>query len=218
MGDLTNGTPKPLLKVLGKTLLERKLDELPSKIDEIIIVVGYHGQQIIDSLGETYKDKKISYVWQKELKGTGDALWQAKDLLKGRFLVLMGDDIYCKEDIDACLKEDWAVLVKEVKFLEAGGRVVLNSLGGLKDIIEGAHHHEHNALVSTGLFVLGTEIFDYELVQIPGKEEYGLPQTLIQLVNKYSIKVIKSKFWLPQTAPSDLEAAEKELLSGEQKK
>src|SRR3989344_3161993 len=138
MGDLTNGTPKPLLKVLGKTLLERKLDELPSKIDEIIIVVGYHGEQIIDSLGETYKDKKISYVWQKELKGTGHALWQAKDLLKGRFLVLMGDDIYCKEDIDACLKEDWAVLVKEVKFLEAGGRVVLNSDGSLKDIIEGA--------------------------------------------------------------------------------
>lgn len=214
MGDLTNGTPKPLLKVLGKTLLERKLDELPESIHEIIIIIGYHGEQIIESLGDQYKDKKISYVWQKELKGTAHALWQAKDLLKGRFLVLMGDDIYCKEDIDACLKEDWAVLVKEVDFLEAGGKVVLNPDGSLKDIVEGAHHHEHNALVNAGLYVLGPEIFDYDLVQIPGKTEYGLPQTLIPLLGKFSIKVVKSKFWLSQTAPNDLETAEKELLSG----
>ena len=126
----------------------------------------------------------------------------------------MGDDIYCKEDIDACLKEDWAILVKEVEFLEAGGKVVLNSDGSVKDIIEGSHHHEHNALVNTGLFVLGTEIFDYEPVQIPGREEYGLPQTLIPLLGKYPVKVVKSKFWLSQTAPKDLEEAEKELLSG----
>ena len=214
MGELTNGTPKPLLKVLGKTLLERKLDELPEKISEIIVIIGYHGEQIIESLGDQYKDKKISYVWQKELKGTADAVWQAKDILKDRFIVLMGDDIYCKEDIDACLKEDWAILVKEVEFLEAGGKIVLNSDGSVKDIIEGSHHHEHHALVNSGLYVLGTEIFDYQMVQIPGKTEFGLPQTLLQLVSKFPIKVVKSKFWLSQTAPEDLESAEKELLSG----
>jgi len=93
--------------------------------------------------------------------------------------------------------------------------VILNDDGSIKDIIEGSHHHTHNALVNIGLYVLGTEIFDYEMVQIPGREEYGLPQTLVQLVDKFPVHVVKSKFWMSQTAPEDLEAAEKILLSGE---
>jgi len=211
MGDLTKSTPKPLLRVLDKTLLEHKLDRLPDSVSEVVIVVGYHGDQIVELLGKNYAGRKISYVWQKELLGTADCLWQAKDLLNEKFLVMMGDDIYSKEDTENCLKYDWSILVKKVGFLRAGGRAIFNDDGTLKNIVEG-EHNVADAYVNTGLYVLGPEIFSYPMVQIPGKKEFGLPQTLLQALNDIEIKVVESRGqWLQITSPEDLKLAEEVL-------
>src|ERR1700689_506521 len=96
MGALTESTPKPLLEVAGKTLLEHKLDMLPYDVDEVIIIVGYLGGEIQKRFGGTYKDKHIFYVEQEKLDGTAGALWQARSVLEGQFLVMMGDDLYAK--------------------------------------------------------------------------------------------------------------------------
>jgi L-glutamine-phosphate cytidylyltransferase len=37
----TDKTPKTLLKVKDKTILEQSLDKLPREINEVIIVIGY---------------------------------------------------------------------------------------------------------------------------------------------------------------------------------
>ncbi|TSC61103.1 MAG: bifunctional UDP-N-acetylglucosamine pyrophosphorylase / Glucosamine-1-phosphate N-acetyltransferase [Parcubacteria group bacterium Gr01-1014_107] len=212
MGDLTKSIPKPLLRVAGKTLLEHKLENLPSEIDEVVILIGYLKDQITNHLGGKHSGRKISYVVQKELLGTGHGLWQLKDILKERFLVMNGDDLYSREDMEECLKAPWSILVKEVDFLEAGGRVVLKPDGkSLSGIIEGNNHGQSRALVNTGLYVLGKEIFDFPLVQIPGREEYGLPQTLLQAANDFPIEIVRSKFWFPITEPEDLRKAEEIL-------
>lgn len=211
MGDLTEEIPKPLLKVLDKTLLEHKLDNLPEDIDEIIIVVGYLGDKIKSHLGDEYKGKKISYVVQDVLLGTADSLKRAKHLIKDRFMVMMGDDIYCKEDLENCLKHPNSILVKEVEYLEAGGKVILNSDGSVKDIIEGNHHDEKNAITNAGLFVLEKDVLDLKLVKLPEREEYGLPQTIIQALDRFPLNIVKSKFWMPMTKPEDLKEAEEIL-------
>ena len=60
-------------------------------IKEKIIVVGYQGEKVIAE----FKDEKgISFVWQKEQKGTGHAVMMAKPLLKdfkGDVLILYAD-------------------------------------------------------------------------------------------------------------------------------
>ena len=95
---LTYDTPKPLLKIGDKTLIEYNIERLPECIDELVIVIGYLGEQIIDYFGNQYKGKKISYIKQSQLLGTGHALFLCKKILNDRFLVLMGDDIYSQED------------------------------------------------------------------------------------------------------------------------
>lgn len=208
MGHLTLDTPKPLLRVGGKNLLQHKIDILPEDINEIILVIGHLGDQIKSFFGTNYGGKKISYVYQPTLSGTGDALWQAQNILTDRFMVMMGDDLYSAEDINSCLKHPWSILVKEVPFLQRGGRIILDQDNHLIDIIECQEHNLPNGLVNAGLYVLNKEIFNYPLVKIPNVEEYGLPQTLIQATKDVDIKIVKSKEWIEMTSPEDIDKTE----------
>src|SRR3990167_2487489 len=85
MNHLTDDLPKPLLRVGGKNLIEHKLDMLPAEIDEVVIVVGYFRGKIKDYFGNSYGGRKIKYIEQGELLGTGFALFLAKPFLKDRF-------------------------------------------------------------------------------------------------------------------------------------
>jgi UDP-N-acetylglucosamine diphosphorylase/glucosamine-1-phosphate N-acetyltransferase len=95
---LTEDTPKPLLPIANKSILERTCKALVSVgIREIVLVVGFRSEKIRDRLGkgETV-GSELSYIKQKTAKGTADALGTCSDELKGedRFLVVYGDDYY----------------------------------------------------------------------------------------------------------------------------
>ncbi len=111
---LTLSKPKPLLKVANKMILEWNLEQLSGIVDEVFIVVGFEKEQIVSAFGDSFGDIKINYVEQKEQLGTGHALSLCKDNLGTKFLVMNGDDLYHRDDIEACLKCQVAVLVKEV--------------------------------------------------------------------------------------------------------
>jgi len=213
MGNLTEETPKPMLTINGRNLIEHKLAILPEEITEVVLVVGYLGDQIKDFFGDHFAGRPITYVHQPTLRGTGDALWRAQKALKERFLVMMGDDIYHPEDIKECLSHPWSVLVSEVPYLNRGGRVILDETNHLSDIIEGQNHNLKNGLVNTGLYVMNKKIFDYPLVQIKDSTEFGLPQTLLQATSDVDIKIVKSRRWIQITSPDDLTLTESLLKS-----
>ncbi|MEX1026662.1 MAG: nucleotidyltransferase family protein [Candidatus Paceibacterota bacterium] len=208
MLHLTEDTPKPMLQVAGKTLLEHKIAMMPDEIDEIILVIEYQGDLIESYFGDSYNGRRITYVRQGNLAGTGASLWAAREHLTERFLVMMGDDIYCRRDMEELLRYDWAMGVATLPYLERGGRVVLTDDGTLADIIEGTHEVE-NGTVNIGMFVLQPDIFSYDLVQLPGKDEYGLPQTLLSAVKDgHQVTLVESQFWMQMTSPEDIEKAE----------
>src|SRR3989344_125654 len=96
--SLTITKPKPLLKVANKTLLEHNLDNLNNIADEVIIVVGYKKNLIKKCIGKKYKNLKIKFVEQKQQLGTAHAVSLGEGHIKDRFVLLMGDDIYSRED------------------------------------------------------------------------------------------------------------------------
>ena len=83
-------TPKPLHKLMGKSLVELLLAATHDLAkNPPVMVVGYGAEQIRETLGN-----KVRYVEQGKLLGTGHAVQQAKGLLQGTsdlVLVVYGD-------------------------------------------------------------------------------------------------------------------------------
>lgn len=214
MGSLTENTPKPMLEVAGKTLLEHKLDALPSEIDEVIFIVGYLGGKIQEHFGGEHNGTRLLYVEQENpAGGTADALWQAKDILHDRFLVLNGDDLYGRGDLAALTasSEDWAFLVEQTDDTSAKGKIVLNEEGHVVAIREGGTHNGGVGFANTGACVLDTRIFEHQQVpKAPGSSETGLPQTALAAAPAIpvSIRTVVARAWFPITAPEDLVKAE----------
>lgn len=212
MKELTKDLPKPMLSVLGENLIEHKLKILPSQINEVVLVVGYLAHKIREHFGDNWNGRKIKYVEQKELLGTGQALFEARDLLHGKFMVLMGDDIYCKRDLEACAANGWAIMVENTKMPGVGARVVLDKNGHLESIIE-KQNLEPGMIRNTGLYVLGKEFFNYPLVSI-GAGEYGLPQTLVEAAKDFPVKVIEATDWHQITTADDIDRVGELLKNG----
>lgn len=211
MKELTQSLPKPMLTVSGKTLIEHKLAILPPEVDEVILIVGYQAEIIRAKFGDSFEGRKIRYVEQESLNGTAGALWLAAPHLSGRFIVMMGDDLYSREDIDACFAmPEWSVLVQRMESMSSGGQMIMDENGNLSAIEEGDHTGTPG-LMNTNLFVLDPRVFEYPLVpKAEGSLEYGLPQTVLaaSLTSGIPLAVVESSFWFQITAPEDLPRAE----------
>ena len=211
MMPLTMARPKPLQEVLGKNLLEWKLEALPPEIADVIIVVGHMREQIEETLGHKWGDKTIRYIVQHELNGTGGALLCAKPLLGERFLVMMVDDSYGKDDIAKLLPHEWAIGVVRVHQKEIGAEMIVNDDGTFRGIKEEKHFVE-DGLVNTGLYMLSRDILDIPLVPIPGKSnEYGLPHALAEIAKSKPVHLVLTEGWTQITTAEDIARAEKLL-------
>jgi UDP-N-acetylglucosamine diphosphorylase / glucose-1-phosphate thymidylyltransferase / UDP-N-acetylgalactosamine diphosphorylase / glucosamine-1-phosphate N-acetyltransferase / galactosamine-1-phosphate N-acetyltransferase len=209
MGDITQKVPKPMIKLKGKPILEHKINALPKEINEVILVIGHLGNQIVDHFKDNFGGKKITYFFQEKLDGTGGALHLAKDTLKEKFLVMMGDDLYHRSDIEKMLKHELAVLAHELNDTSRFGVLDIDKQGHVVDIIEKPENSENN-LVNTGLYAMNKNFFEYNLIALQNGE-FGLPQTLVKMSDKHDIKFEKATLWHPIGFPEDLEKAEKIL-------
>ena len=209
MRPLTYEIPKPMLLIKGKPLLEWTLSFLPKEVSEVIIIVNYLADQIQNYFGGEWKGRKIKYVTQKELNGTGGAVHACKEYLQDRFLVINGDDLYYKKDLEKLCREELAALAIEVDDPRKYGVFITNEKGNIVGSIEKPDTDEFK-LIATGAYALNQKFFDYELVPIV-KQELGLPQTLANMGNDYEIKVIKATRWMAIGNPKDLAKAQTEI-------
>jgi len=207
MADLIKNIPKPMLAVQGKPILEHKIRSLPDDIDEIILVIGYLGKTIKNYFGNEFRKKKITYLEQKKLNGTGGALHLARGHLKEKFLVLMGDDFYCRNDLEKMMKNELAMLACEVDDAREFSVIDTDEKGNFFGISKKPKGSKRN-LVNTGCYLLNRKFFDYPPVPISGTE-FGLPQTLLKMAEDYLVKIERAARWHPIGNPDDLEEAEK---------
>ncbi|MBO7495407.1 MAG: phosphocholine cytidylyltransferase family protein [Salinivirgaceae bacterium] len=106
---LTSNTPKCLLKVNGKTLLERTLDNFISNgITEFLIVTGYLQEMIIDFVKKNYPELNVKFLNNKDFATTNNiySLYLAEEFACGNDFILSDSDILFSKDIITALLAD----------------------------------------------------------------------------------------------------------------
>ena len=163
---LTEDTPKSLLPLANKSVLERTSEALVSAgVRQIIWVVGFRDEKIRDRLGkgETI-GSEIKYVKQKTPKGTAEALGTCKDELQGedRFLVLYGDDYYetsVPRTFLAKARQNKGITIGAAKVQDASRFGKIESRRGLvTEILEKTSKAEPGQ-VNAGIYLMDQSIF-----------------------------------------------------------
>lgn len=204
---LTLETPKSLLEVQGVPILEYILNELPDSIDEVIIVTDYLQQKILDFINSKTHRFSIQLVPQIQNEfGTMAALKSVKPFLREgeKFLVLNGDDLIIKSDLEKILQHERSFGVFKTSILPRYYKVVEKD--GLLDSFQSQTDQEKNAGVpiATGTYLLDTQIFNFETRLLSGGE-IGIPQTLVDNKDSYPVNIIHFESWRPINSIADLE-------------
>lgn len=101
---LTDNTPKCLLKIGERSLLQRSIDALTSNgIKEIVIVTGYLHNLIEDFIREQYPNVNVSFIHNDVYDSTNNiySLWLARPKADGEEILLLDSDLLYDPEIIA---------------------------------------------------------------------------------------------------------------------
>ena len=168
---LTNNTPKPLIEVAGKNILERTLQQLKKAgVVDIILNTHYLADKISDYFGDGSRfGLKIKYFYEENLIGIAGAVKKLEEKLKKPFLVIYGDNVF-KMDFGKFLSVPLHFTSPALVALfdrkinpnsgAVGGAVEINDKGFVKDFWEGMARPDIN-FVNAGIYILKPDIFKY---------------------------------------------------------
>ena len=100
LAPLTNTTPKPMLPVQGKPLIQWQVEALANcGIHNLVINLHHLGDQIVDHLGDgSSYGVKITYSHEQSLLETGGGIAKALPHFRGQRFYLINGDIWSNFD------------------------------------------------------------------------------------------------------------------------
>src|SRR5438067_6847392 len=109
-------TPKPLLPVQGRPILDWTFGALPAAVDRVIVVTHYLAEQVDAFLRKQTWFKEWAVVPQGVPQGTGDAFRKCRSQVRSdRVMVLNGDDLFGAADLARLAQCPAGVIVTEVQ-------------------------------------------------------------------------------------------------------
>ena len=218
---LTDDKPKGMVEVNGKPLITHCFDQLIDLgADELIVVVGYMKEVIIDHYGDEYEGVPITYTHQREQKGLAHALLTTEEHIDDDFMLILGDNVFEANLQDVVRRQredraDAAFLVEEVPWEEASryGVCDTNQYGEITDVVEKPEDPPSN-LVMTGFYTFSPAIFHAcHLVQPSNRDEYEISDAVDLLIQSgRTIDAIGLDGWRIDVGyPEDREEAERRL-------
>lgn len=220
---LTDYTPKPMLKVAGRPLLEWMIMRVKEAgINEILLVTNYLEEKIKTYFGDGSKHGiKISYKTQEKTMGTANAFLQAEEFVgEDQFMALYGDH-YITEGV-----------LKKIKKNHREGEVAVGTLlvddpsqyGAfkldgeyIKKVVEKPlKGKEPSKYANIGIYIFPHGVFDYiKKTPLSPREEYEITDTMQLMIDddillrKHEIETID---WLDIGLPWNLLEANQRAL------
>ena len=209
---LTNNTPKPLLKVGSKPIIEHNLDRLSLYgIDDFWISVKYLGEQIEEFLGNgNKKNIGIKYVWEDKPLGTIGAVSKINDFSHD-YILVTNSDLLTNLDYEHFFldfkKNDADLAVVTIPYQVNIPYAVLETSNG--HVINFKEKPTYTYYSNGGIYLIKKSALEY----LPNEGFFNATDFMEKLIAKGK-KVVSyplSGYWLDIGKHEDFEKAQRDL-------
>lgn len=204
MRPLTLTTPKPLLEIQGKKVLDYVFDALPTEVDEVVIVVLYLAEQFKKYLGSEYKGRKVHYANGSE-KGNAYSFLASRPFVADgeRFFILQGDEPQRRVELEECLKRKYAWVCSLLPEMRPSGIATVDGNGRILEVLENPEHPK-SLWSAMGTVLVDSDIFRYDPQLHTGDGEFKLSSMLNEFVKDHPMYLVEGKPRPPLTSLDDL--------------
>lgn len=209
---LTDTTPKPLLPVGGKPILEHNLNRLALfGVDDFWISLNYLGEQIENYFG-TGKERNINikYVWEKEALGTIGAVSKIKNF-EHDYILVTNSDLLTNLDYEHFfldfLKNDADISVVTIPYRVSIPYAVMETSNG--HVVSFKEKPTYTYYSNGGIYLMKRSILDY----IPMDSFYNATDLMEKLINegKRVVSYPLAGYWLDIGKPEDYSKAQLDI-------
>jgi dTDP-glucose pyrophosphorylase len=171
LSEVSNGHNKCMLRLFDKPLVQYSLENaVKAGVTEIVMVVGYQTEEIINVFGNRFQDVRIRYVIQYDAKGLVDAIDRTRTAIgDSDFMLFLADEILSAPRHRSMLEKFYS----EKLFVVCGvvDEPDLNEIKKTYAIIQDEDQrvyrliekprNPHNHIRGTGNCIFSSKIFDY---------------------------------------------------------
>ena len=216
MRPLTLATPKPLLPLQNRPILEWALMSLRGIVERVLVVAHYLKAQIAEFMARQtlFADYALVEQLPRPL-GTGHALLCCRDRLQSdEFLVINGDDLFSRSALNELSRQRYGILSARRRDYERFGVIVRNAAGDFHAIDEKPPRGRYAAPApcSIGAYKFRADIFAHRLEKT-ARGEYEISDFMTAAARDHAVAVVDSPFWLPIGDPAALQAAQSAAIT-----
>lgn len=208
---LTDNTPKPMLKVGNKPILQTIVEKFAEYgYTEIVMCVNYKSHVIQEYFGDGSEfGVSIKYILEEQRMGTAGALGLLKDKSTEPFFVMNGDlltnvNFEHLHDYHLANNSMATMCVREYDFQVPYGVVNIEN----SKILSIEEKPTHKFFVSAGIYMLSPEVLEY----IPQHQFYDMPTLFEKLIgeNENVVSFALREYWLDIGRIEEFEKANQE--------
>jgi glucose-1-phosphate thymidylyltransferase len=199
----THITPKPMLKIAGKPVMQYVLEDLRrlGNVDEIIYITGHLKEKVEEYARSNFADIPSVFIEQQVQDGTAGAIALARDHVDQPVLIIFVDTIFDADlSVTKTIDADGIIWVKEVEDYQRFGVVVTDEQGNMTKIVE-KPNTPISKRANIGLYYIRNwkllyEGIDWVLTQPKNKGEYYLTDAFQYMIDHGAkIRVIDVEGW-----------------------
>ena len=198
----THVTPKPMLRIAGKPVMDYILDDLKrlGNVEEVIYITGHLREKVEAHARDAYDFPSV-FIEQKVQDGTAGAVALARERVDQPVLIIFVDTIFDADlSIVKTTDADGIIWTKEVEDYQRFGVVVADGSGNMTRIVE-KPSTPISKRANIGLYYIRNwkllyEGIDHVLKQPKNKGEYYLTDAFQYMIDEGAkIRVVDVEGW-----------------------
>ena len=183
LGDITKDTPKILLEIGNRTILDIQLELLKeAEVDQVILASGHLHQELYDQVGELRSGVKIQYAKEEKRLGTGGAIKNAMRHISTEPFFALNGDILIKDFLVSDMLEKFAqkmegmILATPMEDVRDFGEIVSNSKDKITAFKE-KQEPKRSGYINGGVYLFNQSIENY----FPPQDNFSVERDVFPL-------------------------------------